>query len=139
LIDYQRGQICFGRNASAMRHRRSVEPYRSPLVAFVPLWLSHNVRDVFLNHADLKKPINSTAIMKATDVLMSLSLPAPSSPPHPSAYIRLTMLRMRLSVLRVLRGQSGIANDQQVLGVPLLGGLREVKTSCDNALPINNA
>jgi hypothetical protein len=30
------------------------------------------------------------------------------------------------------------ADAAHVLRVPLLGGLREVKTSCDNALPINN-
>jgi hypothetical protein len=95
-----------------MGHRRSVNLYCSPLVAFEVLWLSRSVRDVFLKHADLRERINSAAIMKATYVLMSLSPPAPPSPPYPSAHIRLTMLRMRLPVLRVLRGQSGILNDQ---------------------------
>jgi hypothetical protein len=66
LIEYQRGHIYFRRNASAMRHRRSVAPYRSPLVAFEVLWLSRRVSDVCLRHADLRKPINSVAVMKAT-------------------------------------------------------------------------
>jgi hypothetical protein len=71
-------------------------------------------------------------------VRMSRSPPAPPSPTYPSADIGLTMLRMLLLILRVLRGQCGIANDQHVHGVFLLCGLREVKTSCNNSLPIDD-
>jgi hypothetical protein len=48
------------------------------------------------------------------------------------------MLRMRLPVLRVLRGQSWIPNDQQVLGVLLLGRLGEVEASRDDDLAVDN-
>jgi hypothetical protein len=117
LIGRPRAQICFRRTTSAMRHCRSVEPYCSPPVAFEVLWLSRSVRDVFLRHTDLMEPINSVAIMKAADVLMSLSLPAPSSPPHPSAHIRLTMLEMPLPVCSIFGGQHWTRRTNRVVGL----------------------
>ena len=104
MIEHQRGQICFRCPTSAIGHRRSVKLYRSPLVAFEVLWFFRRVRGVFLKPAHLKELINSTTIMKGTYVFMSRSPSAPPSPPHPLAHIRMTMLRMRLPILRVLRG-----------------------------------
>jgi hypothetical protein len=66
LIEHQRGQICCRCTTSAIGHRHSVKLYSSPPVAFEVLWLFVNVRDVCLKHADLREPINSAVIMKAT-------------------------------------------------------------------------
>jgi hypothetical protein len=54
------------------------------------------------------------------------------------AHLGLTMLRMRLPVLRVLHGQCGIPNDQQVLGVLLLGRLREVEASREDGFAVDD-
>ena len=117
LIEHQRGQICFRRTTSAMGHCRSVAPYRSPLAAFEALWFSRHVRDVFLKHAYPREPINSTAIMKAMYVLMSLSPPAPPSLPHPSAHIWLTILEMPLPVCSIFGGQRWTRRTKKAVGL----------------------
>ena len=48
------------------------------------------------------------------------------------------MLCMRLPVLRVLCRQSGIPNDQEVLGILLLGGLREVEASREDGFAVDD-
>lgn len=44
---------------------------------------------------------------------------------HPSPYIWLTMLGVRLPIRCIRRGQGLIPDDQYVLGILLLGRLRE--------------
>lgn len=68
----------------------------------------------------------------------SLLPAAPPSPPYSSAHIGLTMLRMRLPVLRVLRGECGIPNDQEVLGVLFLGRLGEIEAASEDGFAIDS-
>jgi hypothetical protein len=65
-----------------------------------------------------------------------VSPPAPPSLPHPSAHIRLTMLRMDLPVLAILIRQCLVPDDQHILRVLFLGGLGEIERPGDDELLI---
>jgi hypothetical protein len=89
-------------------------------------------------HDDSRDVSTSAAIKKPTLVLMGGSSPTPVSSTDSSPDIRLTMLGVRLPVLYVLRRQCLIPDDQQVLGVLLLGGLGEVETSRDDEFTVDD-
>jgi hypothetical protein len=57
--------------------------------------------------------------------------------PHSTADVWLTMVPMRLPVLRVQRCQCRITDDQEVLRVLLLGGLGEVEAPGEDSLAID--
>jgi hypothetical protein len=78
------------------------------------------------------------AIKKPTLVLMGGSSPTPVSSTDPSAHIRLTVLRVCLPILRVLRRQGRVANDQHVLRVFPLSGLGEIEAPRDEGFPVDN-
>jgi hypothetical protein len=65
----------------------------------------------------------------------------PPGPPllaHPTAHIRLAMLGVRLPVLRILRRQRLVSDDQEVLRIFLLGGFREIETPRDEGLAVDD-
>ena len=53
----------------------------------------------------------------------------PLCSPHPAPDIGLAMPAMRLPIRRILRGDRGIADDQQIFRVPALSRLGNVETA----------